>query len=303
MNKNTVFHIPLYSRSIMRHKSSAAQGGIAVHKRPSPDVELIVMIMKLVSWNVNGFRAICGKPDWSWFGSTNADVVALQETKVDPVLVPPEVREPEGWQAHWLGSRIKKGYSGVAVFTRLPALRSDAELPDPRFEGEGRLLHLEFPAFHFFNVYFPNGTRDDERLAYKMGYYEAFLAHAETLRKEKPIVVCGDFNTAHRPIDLARPRENEDHSGFLPLERAWMDRFAEAGYVDTFRHVHGDVPGMYSWWSYKQRARVKNVGWRIDYFFVSKELAPAVRDAWIELEVMGSDHCPVGLALEVGEKV
>lgn len=257
------------------------------------------MIMRLVSWNVNGFRAVIRKPDWVWFSRTGADVVALQETKVDPLLVPPEIRNPAGWEAHWLGSRIKKGYSGVAVFTRVPALAVNAELPDPRFEGEGRLLHLEFPAFHFLNVYFPNGTRDEERLAYKMGYYEAFLRHAEKLRREKPLVVCGDFNTAHRPVDLARPDENEGHSGFLPEERAWMDRFTAAGYVDTFRYRHGDVTGMYSWWSYRQRARAKNNGWRIDYFFVSRELAPAVRDAWIETGVTGSDHCPVGLALAV----
>lgn len=257
------------------------------------------MIMRLVSWNVNGFRAVIRKPDWVWFSRTGADVVALQETKVDPLLVPPEIRNPAGWEAHWLGSRLKKGYSGVAVFTRVPVLRVNAELPDPRFEGEGRLLHLEFPAFHFLNVYFPNGTRDEERLAYKMGYYEAFLRHAEKLRREKPLVVCGDFNTAHRPVDLARPDENEGHSGFLPEERAWMDRFTAAGYVDTFRYRHGDVTGMYSWWSYRQRARAKNNGWRIDYFFVSRELAPAVRDAWIETGVTGSDHCPVGLALAV----
>lgn len=160
-------------------------------------------------------------------------------------------------------------------------------------------MHIEYPAFHFFNVYFPNGTKDDGRLAYKMGYYDAFLAHAEELRRTKPIVVCGDFNTAHRPIDLARPKANEENSGFLPIERAWVDRFIAAGYVDTFRHIHGDEPHQYSWWSYKQRARVNNVGWRIDYFFVSEELAPAIRDAWIENNVYGSDHCPVGLELAI----
>ena len=257
--------------------------------------------IRLVSWNVNGFRALSDKPDWNWFASTNADVVALQETKADPAQIAEAHRNPGGWNAEWLAAQVKKGYSGVAVFSRprpeLKPLAVHRELPDPRYQGEGRLLHIEFPAFHFFNVYFPNGTKDDERLAYKMGYYDAFLAHAEELRRTKPIVVCGDFNTAHRPIDLARPKANEEHSGFLPIERAWVDRFIAAGYVDTFRQVRGDEPNRYSWWSYKQRARAGNVGWRIDYFFVSDELAPMIRDAWIEDDVFGSDHCPVGLEL------
>ena len=260
--------------------------------------------MKLVSWNVNGFRALSAKAEWQWFSQTDADLVALQEVKAEKEQIAGEHRDPEGWVSHWLASTVKKGYSGVAVFVReklFAGLAPDAvsfELPDSRFAGEGRLLHIAFPAFHFFNVYFPNGTRDDERLAYKMGYYEAFLSYAEDLRRDKPIVVCGDFNTAHRPIDLARPKENENHSGFLPEERAFLDRFVAAGYVDTFRHVYGDLPDMYSWWSYRQRAREHNVGWRIDYFFVSQELAPAIRDAWIESSVPGSDHCPVGLELD-----
>jgi exodeoxyribonuclease-3 len=136
---------------------------------------------------------------------------------------------------------------------------------------------------------------------YKRGFYDAVLDYAESLRAEKPIVVCGDFNPAHKAIDLARPKANEKNTGFLPEERAWMDRFVAAGYVDTFRHVHGDAPGQYTWWSYKTRARETNVGWRLDYFFVSAELVPAVRDAWIEASVGGSDHCPVGLALEAPE--
>ena len=255
--------------------------------------------MKLVSWNVNGFRSVSSKPDWSWFAATDADVVALQETKAAPEQIAPEHREPHGWNASWLASEVKRGYSGVAVFSRPLPLAVGCELPDPRFRGEGRLLHLDYPDFHFLNVYFPNGTRDDERLTYKMGYYDAFLDFAQTLRASKPVVVCGDFNTAHRPLDLARPKENEGNSGFLPEERAWVDRFIAAGYVDTFRHVQGDRAGMYSWWSYRQRAREKNIGWRIDYFFVSQELAPAIRDAWIESEVQGSDHCPVGLELSV----
>jgi len=258
--------------------------------------------MKLVSWNINGFRAICTKPEWSWFDTTTADVVALQEVKAEPGQIPEDKRAPRGWTAQWLPASIKKGYSGVATFVRTgggfaPAPLS-VSLELPGFEGEGRLIHLEFNDFHFFNVYFPNGTSSEARLAYKMAYYKAFLEHAQNLRQSKPIVVCGDFNTAHRPIDLARPKENANHSGFLPEERAFLDSMIAAGYTDTFRLIHGDIPDMYSWWSYKFNARANNVGWRIDYFFVSNELVHAVRDAWIESSAMGSDHCPVGLEIE-----
>lgn len=255
--------------------------------------------MKLYSWNVNGFRAVCKKPDWSWFKKTDADVVALQETKASPDQIPEQEREPQGYQSYWLGSTVKKGYSGVAVYSKSTPLTISEELPDPKWQGEGRLLHLEYPDFHFFNVYFPNGQMNDQRLEYKLGYYDAFLELAEEMRKSKPIVVCGDFNTAHHPIDLARPKQNEETSGFLPIERAWLDKFVEHGYLDTFRLVHGDEPDQYSWWSFRMRARERNVGWRIDYFFVSDELKNKVKDAWIESTVLGSDHCPVGLELDL----
>lgn len=257
------------------------------------------MKIKLCSWNVNGFRAVSAKPDWQWFADSDAQIIGLQETKAQPDQLTEAQRNPAGWNAWWHSATVKKGYSGVAVFSKLPHLAVHSDLPDGAWQGEGRLLHVEYEHFHFFNVYFPNGQNGDARLAYKLGFYAAFLQHAEALRKHKPIVVCGDFNTAHRPIDLARPKENETVSGFLPIERQWMDGFVAAGYVDTFRHVHGDAPDTYSWWSYKTRARERNVGWRIDYFFVSEELRPAIRDAWIDTGVHGSDHCPVGLELEV----
>ena len=254
--------------------------------------------MKLLSWNVNGFRAICAKKDWNWFALSDGDIIGLQETKASESQIPEEHRHPKGYHSAWFSGE-RKGYSGVAVFSRTAPLVVNFDLPDKAWQGEGRLIHMEFPAFHYFNVYFPNGQNGDERLAYKMGYYDAFLRHAGECRKTKPIVVCGDFNTAHRPVDLARPGENGNTSGFLPMERAWMDRLVKAGYTDTFRHVHGDESAQYSWWSYRMRARERNVGWRIDYFFVSDELKGAVRNAWIESEVMGSDHCPVGLELEL----
>lgn len=268
------------------------------------------MNIRLASWNVNGFRAVSTKDDWRWFAGTTAQIVGLQETKAAPEQISPELRNPEGWHSAWSASVVKKGYSGVAVFSRIEPLGIIHELPDKAFQGEGRLLHVEYPWFHFFNVYFPNGGAEEldehgkstgryKRVPYKMGFFDAFLAYAESLRKHKPIVVCGDFNIAHTPIDLARPKQNATVTGFLPEERAWLDAFVDAGYVDTFRHVHGNVTDKYSWWSYKAGARPKNVGWRLDYFFVSDELRPAIRDAWIESEVYGSDHCPVGVELEV----
>lgn len=255
--------------------------------------------MQLYSWNVNGFRALLQGGHWDWFARRSADVVGLQEVKAEAQQVPEDSRSPAGYHCAWFSAAKKKGYSGVATFSRIQPLAVNFDLPDPAFQGEGRLIHLELPDFHFFNVYFPNGQMNEERLAYKLGYYDAFLAHAQSLRRQKPIVVCGDFNTAHRPLDLARPKENEKTSGFLPVERAWLDKFIAAGYVDAFRKVHGDLPDIYSWWSFRTRARERNIGWRIDYFFVSEELAPKIGNAWLEPEVMGSDHCPVGLELKL----
>ena len=254
--------------------------------------------MKLYSWNINGFRAVIQKPEWNaWFSAAGADLVALQETKAEPAQVPAEHREPAGLYAFWSASTFRRGYSGVAVFAKNQPLAVGDELPG--MHGEGRLLHLEYPDFHFCNVYFPNGQMSEERLDYKLRFYDAFLDFAQNLRQTKPIVVCGDFNTAHKPIDLARPKANEETSGFLPIERAWLDKFVAAGYLDTFRLVNGDVKDAYSWWSFRQRAREKNVGWRIDYFFVSEELRGAVKNAWIEPHIQGSDHCPIGLELEI----
>lgn len=254
--------------------------------------------MKLVCWNVNGLRAISQKPGfWDWFKGCGADFIAFQETKAAPVQLTDELLNPENYLSYWSASVKKKGYSGVATYAKAAPLAVSEEIPDPAWQGEGRLVRVETPQFHLLNVYFPNGQRDDERLAYKLGYYDALLDYAQKLRKEKPVIICGDFNTAHHPIDLARPRENENTSGFLPIERAWMDKFVAAGYVDTFRLTNGEKTGAYSWWSFRARARANNVGWRIDYFFVSQELAGSVKRAWIEPGVMGSDHCPIGLEL------
>jgi exodeoxyribonuclease-3 len=256
--------------------------------------------VRLLSWNVNGFRAVLGKGFWNWLESCGADVVCLQETKAELAqLDPADQAPPPGWDLAWNHSKKKKGYSGVACYFRDAAkpLSVSAGLPDPAFAGEGRSLLLEYPDFWLFNIYFPNGQSGDERLDFKLRYYDCFLKYAEEVRRQKPVVVCGDFNTAHHPIDLKNPKQNEKTSGFLPIERAWLDKLVAAGYVDTFR-MFEPGPDHYSWWSYRFKAREKNVGWRIDYFFVSEELRPKVKRAWIDPEVMGSDHCPVGVELD-----
>lgn len=255
--------------------------------------------MKCLSWNVNGYRAVLKKGFGDWFEGLDADCVCLQETKAAPEQVSADEAEPPGYSGHWNASTVKKGYSGVATFCRRAPIRVATGIDDERFAGEGRCLLTEFEAFHLLNVYFPNGQMSQERLDFKMGYYEAFLAYAQKLRETKPVVVCGDFNTAHTEIDIARPKENEKTSGFLPMERAWLDRFMAHGYLDAFRRLHPDEPDHYTWWSWRARARERNVGWRIDYFFVSEELADKVAAAWIEPHVMGSDHCPVGLELDL----
>lgn len=262
-------------------------------------------MVRFQSWNVNGFRALRKKPEWDWFTNENcADIVGIQETKAHLSQIDEADQHPKGRASYWASSEVKKGYSGVAVFTDKKPLSVEYELPVKEFQGEGRIVHLEYPSFHYFNGYFPNGGEELEkgvfkRVPYKMGFLDAFFNYAQELRKEKPIVVCGDFNIAHKAIDLARPKTNIHNTGYLPEERDFLDKMIAAGYVDTYRHIHGDKEDAYSWWSYKTKARERNIGWRIDYFFVSDELKGQIADAWIEDGVYGSDHCPVGLALNI----
>jgi exodeoxyribonuclease-3 len=254
--------------------------------------------MRLYSWNVNGLRAAYSKPVFKpWLADGQADVVCLQETKARPEQLSEEMLNPPGYHGFFSSPTLRKGYSGVAVYSRARPLAVSMELPEERFASEGRLLSLEYERFHLLNVYFPNGQRDDERLDFKMGYYDAFLAHAQSLRRKKPVVVCGDFNTAHREIDLARPDLFEDVSGFLKMERDFLTLMIREGYIDTFRRLNGEEAGRYTWWSYRTGDRVRNEGWRIDYFFVSAELERNLARAWIEDQVPGSDHCPIGLEL------
>ncbi|MBU8923305.1 MAG: exodeoxyribonuclease III [Bacteroidales bacterium] len=254
--------------------------------------------MKIYSWNVNGIRAVQKKGFIDWVVKEQPDILCIQETKANVEQLSEELLNIPGYFASF-NSAERKGYSGVAIYSRTEPLKMDHGFGVERFDSEGRVIVSEYPDFTLLNIYFPNGQKDDERLAYKMDFYDATLDFCESLRKKgKKLVICGDYNTAHREIDLKNPKPNEKRSGFLPIERQWIDRFIAAGYVDTFRSLYPEKV-MYSWWSYRFSARKKNVGWRIDYHFVSSDLADKVRDAMIMNEVSGSDHCPVVLELDL----
>lgn len=263
------------------------------------------MAKTFISWNVNGIRAGIKKGFFDWFDATQPDILALQETKIQSHQLTLEMTQRPGYHSYWCYAE-KAGYSGVAVYTKEEPINvqygfgPDFTFGDGDLDSEGRTLMLEFPEYVFYGIYFPNGQRGDDRLAYKMAFYDAFLQHAEAQRKQgKHVIVCGDVNTAHKPIDLARPKANEKVSGFLPEERAWIDKLLEHGYVDTFRAIQGDKPEEYSWWNMRARARERNVGWRIDYFFINNELQPKLVDANIHQDVMGSDHCPVSVTMDI----
>ena len=254
-------------------------------------------MIKILSWNVNGIRAALKKGLLDWLKRESPDILCLQETKALPTQLPPELLYPKDYEAQW-NSAARPGYRGVATFTRLKPVAVRKGFGIAKFDEEGRVLETEFKEFTLFNIYFPNGKMNEERLKYKMDFYEEVLKYFLKLRKKgKRLVICGDYNTAHQEIDLARPKENAKVSGFLPVERAWMDKLIEKGFLDTFRIFNHD-PGHYSWWDQMTRARERNVGWRIDYHFISDDLKPTLEDAFIMPEVMGSDHCPVGITLK-----
>jgi exodeoxyribonuclease-3 len=256
--------------------------------------------IRILSWNVNGIRALHKKGFLEWLNAASPDILCLQETKALPEQLPEELLKPPGYSAYWHYAQ-KKGYSGVAVFTRQKPLDLRNGMGIPQFDEEGRFMQLDFGDFILFNVYFPNGKQGPERLQFKMAFYDAFLEYTEAVRKITPrLIFLGDVNTAHNEIDLARPKENSTVSGFLPIERRWIDKAESLGYVDTFRHFH-ENEAQYSWWDMKSRARERNVGWRIDYVFVTREMLDAVKSAFILGDVMGSDHCPVGIELAVGQ--
>jgi exodeoxyribonuclease-3 len=254
--------------------------------------------VRLLSWNVNGVRAALKKGFLDWLRKESPDVLCLQETKAEPSQLPAELAAPEGYKTAWDWPLEKKGYSGVATLSRVNPLSVDRGLGIAEFDREGRVLVSRYPEFALYNVYFPNGKRDQTRLDYKLRFYDAFLdlLKRDLRNNDGKIIICGDVNTAHRDIDLARPKENSKVSGFLPAERAWIDRLIEAGFIDTFRVFEADG-GHYTWWDQMTRARERNVGWRIDYFFVSEKLRPHLKAAFHEPQVMGSDHCPVGIEM------
>ncbi len=263
-------------------------------------LELDKTQIKLISWNVNGLRAVLKKDFLKSFSHLDADVLCVQETKLQEHQLPDEAENIEGYTSHWAHSVIKKGYSGVGAWARVEPESVGYGIGIEEYDQEGRILQLDFEKFTLFNIYFPNGQMSEERLAYKLNFYRDFFAYADRLKRAgRSLVICGDYNTAHNEIDLKNPKANEKRSGFLRIERDWLDKITADGYVDTFRYFYPES-AKYSWWTYRFKARARNAGWRIDYFFVSSDLIAdgRVKDAFIDNDILGSDHCPVGLILE-----
>lgn len=254
--------------------------------------------LRLLSWNVNGIRAIEKKGLLDWLKKENPDILCIQETKAQTNQLSEDLLNPHGYKAYFSCAE-RKGYSGVVTYTKNEPKETKHGFNIKKFDSEGRILIHEFDDFTLFNIYFPNGQMSQERLKYKLAFYDEFLKYINKLKdKGRRIILCGDVNTAHTEIDLARPKENEDTSGFLPVERKWMDKFISFGYIDTFRHFCKEG-GHYTYWDPITRARERNVGWRIDYFFITPNLLSNLKKAFIMPEVMGSDHCPIGIELQL----
>ncbi len=253
--------------------------------------------LRLISWNVNGLRAVMKKGFQESVASLNPDILMLQETKLQEDQRTKAMLQLEDYKSFWNYSTFKKGYSGVVSYTRPVPDQVITDFNHPAMDQEGRMIQMDFNDICLFNIYFPNGQMNEERLAYKLDFYKFFLDYAQSLRDQgKSLIICGDFNTAHNEIDLKNPGPNSKRSGFLPIERKVLDEMIDSGYVDTFRYFHPDTI-KYSWWSYRFKARENNAGWRIDYFFVTKDLIDShrVTSAFIDNDIFGSDHCPVGI--------
>lgn len=252
--------------------------------------------MRLVSWNVNGLRACMGKGFMEFFHAVNADIVALQETKLQPHQIELEL---DGYEQYW-HSAEKKGYSGTAVFTKQKPLSVSYDLPDMEnlgFPNEGRVITLEFDEFYFVNCYTPNSQRELTRLEFRMDWEDEFRKYLTELDKKKPVIMCGDLNVAHEEIDLKNPKTNHNNAGFTDKERAKFSELMQSGFVDSFRYLYPDKRDCYSWWSYMANSRARNIGWRIDYFVVSERFKHRIEESSILPEVTGSDHCPVMLEI------
>lgn len=261
--------------------------------------------MRITSWNVNGIRACAKKGFADWLATAGKnDIIGVQEVRAREEQIPEEVRAPEGFHTHFFAAE-RPGYSGVGLFSRLAPDSVETTLEVDEFDIEGRLQIANFGKLKIVNCYFPNGNgknRDNSRIPYKLAFYQRLFDRLEKpLRDGGRVLVIGDFNTAHRPIDLARPKQNEETSGFRPEEREELDRWLQAGWVDTFRHFHPEVPERYSWWSQRFGARQKNIGWRIDYVLASPGAMEFVTNGDIHHDTLGSDHCPV--SVEVGERI
>ena len=256
--------------------------------------------VRILSWNVNGLRACAGKGFARVLAASRAEIVGVQEVRARPEQLPPALREPPRWHAHFHPAE-RPGYSGVALYARRPPDAVETSLGVPEFDREGRLQLARFGRLVVANVYFPNGNgkeRDNSRVPFKLDFYRALFETLERQRRSgRRVLVMGDFNTAHREIDLARPRDNRETSGFLPEERAELDRWQARGWVDTFRRFD-PAPERYSWWSQRFGVRARNVGWRIDYVLASPSAMPFVRGAFLKPEVTGSDHCPAGVDVD-----
>ncbi|MCC6931748.1 MAG: exodeoxyribonuclease III [Deltaproteobacteria bacterium] len=252
--------------------------------------------INIYSWNVNGIRAVWGKGFKEWVAKVQPDILCLQETKISADKLTPTISEMEGYNSFWAHAE-KKGYSGVCVYTKNKPSKVEYGFGVPELDREGRVLVLHYDDFTLLNIYYPNSGQGEERLKYKMKFYDAFLKFINKRKKSgQHIIFCGDLNVAHKEIDLADPEKNKNSSGFLPCEREWVDRIINDNYIDTFRYFN-DKPGNYTWWDYRTFAREKNIGWRIDYFFVSDEIINRVKTATIHSEVLGSDHCPISISL------
>lgn len=266
------------------------------HARPKPPNTL-----RIVSWNVNGLRACTKKGFVRFLNACDADIVGIQELRALPDQLDDAVRKPKGWHAVFQPAE-RKGYSGVAIFSRQPPDSQETDLGIAEYDVEGRLLIARFGRMSVVTAYFPKGSgkdRDNSRVPYKLGFYQALFDRVQQLRRSGPVFVMGDYNTAHQEIDLARPKTNEKSSGFLPEEREELSRWLAAGWVDTFRQMHGDLPDQYTWWRQWGNARADNVGWRIDYVLASKSASKRVVDAFIWHKALGSDHCPVGVDIRL----